>query len=234
MAREHGIAGNTLRGRLFFLIGFLLLVGVGVSIVLWLSSPGFAVAAPVAGGVAVLALLKDKSIQQNFRRIGKGYLGERAAGKALLDLPTGWRVFHDVQLEGENADHVVVSSRGVFSVEVKNYSGRVIATPNGLFTHGQRNDRIVQQAWRQAHTLRELLGVEVEPLLVFAGGSLKGRHVGNLRLLTVGELVPYLTSLTDRKLEYEDARRLFEILDAKTFMVNEPLKLPESWQKFGP
>lgn len=127
-----------------------------------------------------------------------------------------------------------MSSRGVFSIEVKNYAGRIIATPNSLFTHGQRNDKIVQQTWRQAHKLRELLSVEVEPLLMFVGGDLKGRHVGNLRLMAVGELVPYLTSLTERKLECAKARQLFELLDARTFVPNEPLDLPESWQKFGP
>jgi hypothetical protein len=83
-------------------------------------------------------------------------------------LPAPWRVFHDVDLGGENADHVVVGAVGVFNVEVKNFSGKISAKSGGLYAHGRRYDKVVRQAHRQAHALRERLGVDVTPLLVCA------------------------------------------------------------------
>lgn len=216
MAREHGVAGHALRNRLLLLVGVLLLTGIATYLAVRLISPILAPLAPIAGLLVILKLLQDKDIRSKFVRVGKGYVGERSVGKTLSELPAGWRVFHDVQLDGENADHVVVSSRGVFTIEVKNYAGQVKATPSGLYTHGKRNDKIVKQAWRQTHALREQLGVEVEPLLVFCGGRLEGDAVGRLRVLSLGDLVPHLLSLTERKLEYDDARRVFDALDAIT------------------
>ena len=105
-------------------------------------------------------------------------------GALLEALPEGWRVFHDVELEGENADHVVVGPPGVFSVEVKHYAGRVVARPDGLFVNGRRQDRIVRQAWRQAHMLEAWLGVEVQPVLVFVGSEVEGARAGPLPVLT--------------------------------------------------
>ena len=216
MSRRHGTAGRTLQRKLILIGAIVLGTGaIAAAMVAWLS-PFLAPLAPMLGLIVVLKLLQDREIQSSIVRFGRGFAGERSVGRALSALPGGWRVFHDVDLGGENADHVVVSSRGVFTIEVKNYSGRISVTPNGLYTHGKRNDLVVKQAWRQAHKLRERLGVEVEPLLVFVGSRLDGDRVGHLRVMTSGEVVPYLLSQTERKLEYEVARRLFSELDALT------------------
>lgn len=221
MARQHGTPAKALRDRLSERLApiraaglVVLLLGLGAAHRGggWEVIPG----AVVLAAVVVVALLSRQEVRADLRRYGRGYAGEAAVGAALGALPGGWRVFHDVRLGLENADHVVVGPRGVFSVEVKNYSGRILATPGGLFTHGQRNDAAVRQAWRQARKLRELLGVEVTPLLVFAGGEPEGERVGDLLVLSGAELVPYLLSLTERRLEYAQAREVFALLDERT------------------
>jgi hypothetical protein len=90
--------------------------------------------------------------------------GERQMGKALATLSEGWRVWHDLDLGGENIDHLVASAKGVFVIEVKNYRGTVLALPTALYTHGNKkpNTEITAQVWRQVHKLKEHLGAHTD------------------------------------------------------------------------
>ena len=127
---------------------------------------------------------------QAFDRATKGMQGERRLGRELHKLPDGWRVWHDLDLGGENIDHVVASAKGVFVVEVKNYSGSVLATPKALYTHGNKkpNDDVTRQVWRQVHKLKEQLGGQyIKPLLVFLG-EVKG--MGRCPVLRVSLVLP--------------------------------------------
>ncbi|MDX2007291.1 MAG: nuclease-related domain-containing protein [Meiothermus sp.] len=62
----------------------------------------------------------------------QGYVGEAAVSEVLKRLPDDWRIVSDLEIGGENVDHLAIGPAGAFSLEVKNYSGKVIATPNGL------------------------------------------------------------------------------------------------------
>ena len=214
MARKVGSAGKTLARRL----GRIALVLLGFGFAVWLLVPLFApwmgaLALPLAF-LAVMRLLQDKEVEREVVAKARGYLGEARVGRVLEALPSPWRVFHDVALGGENADHVVVGPAGVFNVEVKNYTGLIRATPQGLWVRGERRDDLVRQAWRQAHKLRELLGVEVEPLLVFVGGRLEGRRVGRLPVLPPEEVGAYLRGLPAR-LSFTEAQRVSKLLEGR-------------------
>ena len=180
------------------------------------SAPFIAPLAPLIGIVVAMKVLSDKEIGRDLYSYGHGFMGEVQVGKQLQQLPSPWRVFHDLDLDGENVDHVAVGIAGVFCIEVKNYSGRVDARPNGLFTHGKRNDKVVRQAHRQARLLSELLGVPVTPLLVFAGGRLSGEAVGKLTVMRASDLLPYLLCQRERRMEYAEARKVFDRLDSIT------------------
>ncbi|GAA5334986.1 MULTISPECIES: nuclease-related domain-containing protein [Thermus] len=214
MARQVGKAGKTLSRKLWRVAGVLLGFGFLVWLLVKLLVPwaGF-LALPVAV-LVVARLLQDKEVERAVVANARGYLGEARVGQVLAGLPSTWRVFHDVDLGGENADHVVVGPPGVFNVEVKNYTGKIRATPKGLWIRGERRDDLVRQAWRQAHKLRELLGVEVEPLLVFVSGELEGRQVGRLPVLRPEEAVPYLKGLPPR-LGFAEAQRIAQVLERK-------------------
>ena len=153
----------------------------------------------------------------DFHAASKGMQGERLVGRELKKLPEGWRVWHDLDIGGENLDHVVASAKGVFVVEAKNYAGSVLATPKGLYTHGQKtpNDKVTKQVWRQVYKLNDLLeGQFVTPLLVFTG-EVKGHKAKGVSCVTLEQLVPFLREHESR-LSYEDARRLFGTLDSLT------------------
>ena len=58
----------------------------------------------------------------------KGYIGEKRVHKRLLSLGGNVHVFHDVYIEIEEGhitqiDHIVVSNKGIFIIETKNYTG---------------------------------------------------------------------------------------------------------------
>lgn len=216
MARIHGRAGKALGQKLMLLGAIIVGAGFVTFLLVRLVSPLVASLAPLLALIVIMLLLKDRLIQNKLVAYGRGYLGETGVGKVLEALPSGWRVFNDVDLNGENVDHVVVSSRGVFSIEVKNYRGRVKAKPEGLYTYGKRNDAVVRQAHRQAHKLRELLGVEVQPVLVFVGSRLDGGQVGSLPVVRVDGLLPLLQSFREKRLDYERAKEVFAKLDTLT------------------
>lgn len=146
-----------------------------------------------------------------------GVAGERKASKVLRDLPEGWQVWHNLDVGGENIDHVVASSKGVFILEVKNYAGSVLATPHGLYTHGNKepNDKVTAQVWRQVYKLKAFVkGHHIQPVLVFMDEVI-GDKARGIPCLIVNELIAYLRS-KDNILSYEQAKVLFETLDAMT------------------
>ena len=214
MARHHGMPGRTLFQGVVGLTLVPVAIGFGVYFIFGSMHPMLRVAAPIIGIWAIVAVLRSRSFEKEFVAKARGAIGEATVGHALHRLPTGWRVFHDVQLGNENIDHVVVSNRGVFTIEVKNYSGTIKAEPSGIYTHGQRNDRIVRQAWRQAHRLRALLGVDVQPVLVFVGRDFGRTRVGSLPVMPDFALVPWLLDVTERKLDLHTGRRVFAMLES--------------------
>lgn len=154
---------------------------------------------------------------RDFEMAAKGMQGERLVGRELKKLPGGWRVWHDLDLGGENIDHVVASAKGVFVIEAKNYAGSVLATPKGLYTHGQKtpNDKVTKQVWRQVYKLNDLLeGQFITPVLVFTG-EVEGRKAKGVSCVTLEYLVPFLRERENR-LSYKEARRLFNTLDSLT------------------
>ena len=215
MAHHVGTPGRTLLQGVVGLVLVPVAAGLGTYLLLGALSPMFRIVAPIAGLWAFVAMLRSRSFKREFVAKARGAIGENFVGRALHRLPAGWRVFHDVQLDHENIDHVVVSNRGVFTIEVKNYSGEMKVGPAGLFTHGQRNDRVVRQAWRQSHRLRMVLDVEVQPVLVFIARDFGTTRVGALPVMGVDALVPWLLGRTDRTLDLEGGRRVFALLETR-------------------
>ena len=157
-----------------------------------------------------------------FDMASKGMDGERKVGKILKELPDGWRVWHDLDIGGENIDHLVASAKGIFIIEVKNYKGSVLATSGGIYTHNRKkpNKKISAQVMRQVYTLKEKIDATfISPVMVFSGkinrngNSKKSRGVTCLEL---AELLPYLHSLKKNYLSYEKAKQFFDKLDEMT------------------
>ncbi|MBM3464456.1 MAG: hypothetical protein FJX76_20360 [Armatimonadetes bacterium] len=77
-------------------------------------------------GILIVVKASDLISRRLDRTWGAGARGEERVGRCLADLESrGWAVFHDVEVEGWNIDHVAVGPTGVFTIETKSHAGRI-------------------------------------------------------------------------------------------------------------
>ena len=161
-------------GRWYFKSG----ISLGVAILLSLS-------ALVA---SIWATVKIRRLRQIKRQLTLGRDGERVVGQCLEELRVkGYRVLHDIVGEGFNIDHIVISPKGIFTVETKTVSkpirGETVISFDGekILVNGMKPDRDpVIQARAQAAWIMQFLksslgrGFPVRPVVVFPGWFVKG------------------------------------------------------------
>ncbi len=154
-------------------------------------------AAPVGVGLLALAgvtlwvwyLITTLRMIKKRRLLRLGYAGELTVGQSLNRLMReGSRVYHDFPAEGFHIDHIVVGSRGVFTVETKTrfqpvranrredatvaYDGRMLHFPTGS------DHAMIDQAKHQSKWLARWLSRAVgENLSVRAVIALPGWFV---------------------------------------------------------
>ena len=137
------------------------------------------VCAVVVGVYCIPKFLKMRRLRDNYE-LGRN--GEREVGQALEELRTeGYCVFHDVVANNFNIDHVIVSQRGIFSIETKTYRKRegnptIRFDGEKILVDDKPRDRdAVEQARRSAKWLRGELHKSTEkwfpvkPVVVFPG-----------------------------------------------------------------
>ncbi len=133
---------------------------------------------------AGFSVFKLYRIKQRIKRVRMARDGEKAVGQFLSDLrEQGYRTYHDVIGTGFNVDHVIISDRGIYTVETKTYSKPESGRPTIIFDGEQlkiNNTAFAQpdaitQAQAQAKWLRSLLKEStgkdfvVKPVIVFPG-----------------------------------------------------------------
>lgn len=138
---------------------------------------------------SVVAGWKLGSTLHEYRRCHLGFSGERAVGHHLNRLAAdGYRVYHDLQFDGFNIDHVLVGPSGVYAVETKtfkkgrgksshivDYDGQKLICPEWQTT------KPVEQALRNAKYLSTWLGQSVgEPVWVVPILTLPGWWVNQV------------------------------------------------------
>jgi Nuclease-related domain len=94
---------------------------------------------------------------------------EPAVGRKLNELPREYVVLHNVQIPATSSwcDHVVIGAGGIYVVEAKKYSGRLVYS-NKMLWHGRFPimDRLENVQW-QADSLAESIGKPVVPVLCY-------------------------------------------------------------------
>jgi len=119
----------------------------------------------VAVGAMAYAAFRVHRLWPRLQPLKLGRDGERIVGQQLEELRSkGCHVFHDIPGEGFNLDHVLVSTRGIFSVETKTLSkpasgeGKVVFDGECIRIAGRTPDRdYLVQAAAQRRWLRDLL-----------------------------------------------------------------------------
>jgi hypothetical protein len=101
----------------------------------------------VAVGSVLFGGLRLWRFRKQAERLKLGRDGERAVGQFLERLRVdGARIFHDVQADAFNLDHVVIASQGLFVVETKTWSkpssdARIEFDGTRILVHGRVPDR---------------------------------------------------------------------------------------------
>lgn len=141
------------------------------------------------------AIFKLYRIRQTIKRLRIARDGEKAVGQYLSDLrEQGHRTYHDVIGSDFNIDHVIISDRGIYTVETKTYSKPETGRPTIVFDGEQikiNNTTFAQpdaviQAQAQAKWLQTLLkestgkDFAVKPVIVFPGWFIEATPAAKL------------------------------------------------------
>ncbi|HEX6262725.1 MAG TPA: nuclease-related domain-containing protein [Actinomycetota bacterium] len=130
----------------------------------------------------------------------RGLHGERAVAKALERLPAGYRVIHDLDIGRGNVDHVVIGPTGVFAIETKAWSGRLLARAGRLLHNGRDAAETRRQAVSGALAVRRHLDAAgmshtwVEAIIVSTRALVENGELElpQTKVLDVNALVPHI------------------------------------------
>lgn len=167
--------------------------------------------------ISILATVKIIKLVKEIHRLRMARDGEKLVGEGLQELiKQGATVFHDIQGEKFNLDHVVVSQHGVFLIETKTYSKPI--KKESVITHDKSNiyvdgfpierNPIVQvnalSKWLQ-ELLQKSTGVKfnIKPVILFPGWYTEKVKGGEEIWILNPKALP-------------------------TFMANEPIRLKET------
>ena len=118
----------------------------------------------------------------------KGFRGETEVGKFLDEFAeaNNFAVLHDRKIPGRksNIDHILVSDRGVFVIDAKNYrglieirdTGSILRSKETLFIGGRNQSKLVDGLNMQINAVHDQISksnfeIEVRGILAFVGGE---------------------------------------------------------------
>ena len=137
----------------------------------------------IAFAIVLFCLPKLFKIKLKLKNHKLGLEGERAVADELDALKEkGFRIFHDIIGENFNIDHVIICSKGIFSIETKTISkpskGKAEISYNGqtlLINNDKPERNPIVQAEAQARWLKNMLKestgkiFNVQPIVVYPG-----------------------------------------------------------------
>ena len=211
-----------------FLAAFLLLLVMVIGISLYIENRraiavlGFPIVAIVAVGfIYWVKAMGDKAEEISHRALDarRGAFAEEDVGTLLGALPTGYFVVHDFVSNRGNIDHIVVSSKGILTLETKSHRGVVSFDGEKLRRDGKIFEKdLINQAWAQAFSIHDLLarqGVAVpkpQPVILFVNADVRVREkVKGVEIISRRYLPAYLERLKNC-MTPKDAEKIFELL----------------------
>ena len=184
-----------------------------------LGLPVFLVVA--AGFIYWVKAMGDKAEECSKRALDarRGAVAEESVGDLLGELPTGYFVVNDFVLKRGNIDHIVISTKGILTIETKSHKGVVSCEGEMLKRDGKPFEKdFIKQGWREALSIRDLLaghGISApkpQPVLLFADADIQVRkQVRGVEIIGRRYFPLYLKRLPNR-MGAAEAARIFEIL----------------------
>jgi hypothetical protein len=165
---------------------------------------GPAMGSVAASAVALVFMGAYLEVPQTLDAWRIGAEGERKTARYLDGLAeAGFIVLHDRKVPGYggNLDHVAIGPTGVWAIETKNVAGKVEINGDTLRIRGYRQDKMVDQVYREATAVQVALGesltrlgLTVTPVICLHRGELPwfNKTVRGVRLASGRQLVRLL------------------------------------------
>ena len=133
----------------------------------------------------------------------RGAAAEEAVGNLLGELSAEYFVVNDFVSKRGNIDHIVISTKGIFTVETKSQKGVVSCEGEMLKCDGKPFEKdFIKQAWAQAYSIRDLLtekGVctlRPQPVVVFTEADVQVKEkVRGVKIIGIKDLHALLEGL---------------------------------------
>jgi len=187
------------------------------------------IAALTAFGFSLCQLIR---LAEKRRRLRQGLDGEMAVGQELIELlKDGMSVYHDIQADQFNIDHVVAGPSGVFAVETKCHAklwtgkgktdAAVKVKGDALLFPGWTETRWVDQArWRSrwlADWLTSAVGerVEVKPMLALPGWFIDIEKSSDVLVINPKNSRALMQKIKGTPLTAEQVRRITHVLEQR-------------------
>jgi len=145
-----------------------------------------------------------------YRGYQQGFEGEKQVTKVLSStLSDDYFLINDVQLvEGKrsNIDHIVLGPTGIFVLETKNHSGKIVCYGDSWTGIGQNPSTQARVNASRVHEVVKASGIFesklwVQAVAVFANKKVEldvRKAPSNVRVLKIDELTNYITQETTR------------------------------------
>jgi hypothetical protein len=135
----------------------------------------------------------------------RGAVAEEAVGNLLADLPAEYYVVNDFVSKKGNIDHIVISSKGILTVETKSHKGVVTCEGEMLKRDGKPFEKdFIKQAWAEAYSIRDLLtdkgvcNLRPQPVIVFTEADVQVKDkVRGVRIIGIKDLHAFLEKFPD-------------------------------------
>jgi hypothetical protein len=133
----------------------------------------------------------------------RGAVAEEAVGNLLGELPAGFFVLNDFVSRRGNIDHILISTKGILTVETKSHRGVVSCEGDMLKRDGKPfEEDIIKQALAEAYTIRDLLtekgvcNLKPQPVIVFTDADVQiNNKVRGVHIIDIKNLHAFLEGL---------------------------------------
>ena len=133
----------------------------------------------------------------------RGAVAEEAVGNLLADLPAKYYVVNDFASKKGNIDHIVISTKGIHTVETKSHRGVVTCEGEMLKRDGEPFEKdFIKQAWAEAYSIRDLLtekgvcNLRPQPVIVFTDADVQVKEkVRGVHIIGIKDLHAFLEGL---------------------------------------
>lgn len=135
--------------------------------------------------------------------VPRGSVVEEAVGSRLGELPAGYFVVNDFVSKRGNIDHIVISTKGILTVETNSHRGVVICEGEMLKLDGKPFEKdLIKQAWAEAYSIRDLLtekgvcNLRPQPVIVFTEADVQvTEKVRGVKIIGIKDLHEFLEGL---------------------------------------